>query len=96
VEERLPLVQEMAHRRYVGAPERRAARAPAGAAGQEPTAQRRDSGLPDGQDHGGGRPRARLRPRQASGREKTTPLGGHRGTGTEGAAPQRKGPTPTA
>src|ERR671921_112595 len=37
---------------------------------------------------GGGRPRARLRPRQASEREETTPLGGHRGTGYEGAGPQ--------
>ena len=64
MEERLRLVQAVAHRRDVGAPERRAARAPAGTTGQKPQAQRRHSGLPVRQDHGSGRQRARLRPRQ--------------------------------
>src|SRR5215217_7693223 len=38
VEDRLRLVQEVAHRRYVGAPERGVARTPAGQVGQEPRA----------------------------------------------------------
>jgi Transposase DDE domain len=65
MEDRLRLVQAVAHRRDVGAPERRAARAPAGTTtGQKPQAQRRHSGLPVRQDHGSGRQRARLRPSQ--------------------------------
>jgi putative transposase len=64
VEDRLRLVQEMAHRRDVGAPERCAARMPAGELRQEPPAQRGHSGLPNDQDHRGGRKRARLRPRK--------------------------------
>src|ERR671920_674336 len=38
VEDRLRLVQEVAHRRYLGAPERGVARTPAGEVGQEPRA----------------------------------------------------------
>jgi hypothetical protein len=58
----------------VGALKRRAAPAAAVAARQEPSAQRRDSRLlPVGKDHGGGRQRARLGPRQEGGREKAPP-----------------------
>src|SRR5215208_610254 len=52
---RLRLVQEVAHRWYLGALERRAARALAGAPWQGSRSQRRYCGLPDDQDHGGGR-----------------------------------------
>jgi Transposase DDE domain len=62
LEDRLRLVQEVAYRWGLGASERRAAPAAAVAARQEPSAQRSDSGLPVGQDYGGGRQRARLRP----------------------------------
>src|SRR5215210_3703629 len=51
VEDRLRLVQEVAHRWYLGATKRRAARAPAGEVGQGPPAQCGHSGLTDGQDH---------------------------------------------
>jgi hypothetical protein len=48
----LRLVQEVAHRRYLGAPERRAARALACATRQGSQAQRSRRGLPVGEDHG--------------------------------------------
>src|SRR5919107_4090671 len=51
VEDRLRLVPEVAHRRYLRAPECGAARAPEGATRQEPQAQRGDSGLSVGQDY---------------------------------------------
>src|SRR5918995_103827 len=50
LEDRLRLVQEMAHRRDVGASEHRTARAPAFAAWQEPEPQRRDRRLPIRED----------------------------------------------
>jgi transposase len=68
LEDRLPSVPSLAHRRYLGAAQRCAARGLAGAVGQEPQAQRRDSGLSVGQDHRGRRQRAWLRPRQEGGR----------------------------
>src|SRR5918998_3762877 len=85
LEDRLRLVQEVAHRRYLRAPERRTARTLARTAWKEPQAQRRDSGLPVGQDHGRGRPRARLRPGKAGCGQKAPPLGGHRGSGAPSA-----------
>jgi hypothetical protein len=60
--ERLRLVQEMAHRRHLGTLERRAAPAAAVSPWQEPEPQCGHRGFPVSQDHGGGRPRARLRP----------------------------------
>src|SRR5829696_8760978 len=54
VEDRLRLVQEVAHRWDVAAPERRAARAPATPARQGPESQRGCRGLPVSEDHGGG------------------------------------------
>src|SRR5687768_14383723 len=73
MEERLRLVQEVAHRWYLGALERRAARALAGAPWQGSRSQRSYCGLPDDQDHGGGRPRARLRSSKEGGRNKAPP-----------------------
>src|SRR5215204_3439024 len=60
LEDRLRLVQEVAHRRYLGATERRTARTPARTVWKGSPAQRGHSGLPVGQDHGSGRYRARL------------------------------------
>src|SRR5829696_245086 len=54
-EGRLLLVQQMARRRDVGAPERRAARAAADPIRQERAPQREHSGLAIGQDHRGRR-----------------------------------------
>src|SRR5215204_3450815 len=54
MEDRLRLVQEVAHRWYLGALERRSARALAGAPWQGSRSQRRYCGLPDDQDHGVG------------------------------------------
>src|SRR5918998_1469914 len=63
----------MAHRRHLRALKRRAARAAAVASWQRSEPQRSDSRLPVGKDHGSGRQRARLRPRQEGGREKAPP-----------------------
>jgi hypothetical protein len=83
LEDRLRLVPEAAHRRYLGAPERRTALTLARTAWKGPQVQRGHSGLPFGQDHRSGRPRARLRPRLGSGRQEAPPVGGHRGPGIE-------------
>src|SRR5215208_228687 len=83
MEDRLRLVQEVAHRWYLGALERRAARALAGAPWQGSRSQRRYCGLPDDQDHGGGRPRARLRSSKEGGRQKAPPARRHRGVGAQ-------------
>jgi hypothetical protein len=64
LEDGLRLVQAVAHRRDLGAPERRAARASTVAPCQRSEPQRRDSGLPVAQDHRSGRRRAGLRPRK--------------------------------
>jgi putative transposase len=61
MEERLPLVQEVAHRRDLRAAQRGAARALAGATGQRPTAQRGHSRFSVGQDKRGRRRSTRLR-----------------------------------
>ena len=55
LEDRLRLVQTLAHRRYLRAPERRVARPLAYTARKGPQAQRGNSGLSVGQDHGSGR-----------------------------------------
>src|SRR5215218_5800701 len=70
LEDGLRLVQEVAHRRDLGALERRVARASTVPSWQGPESQRGDRGFSVGEDLGGGRPRARLRPRQECGREK--------------------------
>src|SRR3712207_7327953 len=57
----LRLVQAVAYRWDLGASERRAARAVAVAAWQEPEPHRRHRGLPVDQDYGSGRQRARDR-----------------------------------
>ena len=54
MKDRLRLVQEVAHRRDVGAPERRAARALAVAGREGPAPQRRHRRLPVHEDDGGG------------------------------------------
>jgi transposase len=60
LEDRLRLVQEVAYRWDLGAPEHRAARAAAVATTwQEPEPQRRHRRFPVGQDYGSGRPRER-------------------------------------
>src|SRR5215212_3492553 len=89
LEDRLRLVQEVAHRRYLGTPERRTARTLARTAWKGAQAQRGHRGLPVGQDHGRGRKRARLRPRQGSGGQEASPAGGHRGSGAPSAGTQR-------
>src|SRR5215211_2843815 len=58
LEDRLRLVQEVAHRRDLGAPERRAARASTVPSWQGPTPQRGHRGFSVGQDLGSGRPRS--------------------------------------
>src|SRR5688572_28365308 len=79
LEDRLRLVQAVAHRWDLGATERRAAGAPAFAARQESEPQRRDRGFPVGKDHGSGRHRARLRSRKEGGRQKASPARRHGG-----------------
>src|ERR671911_1913612 len=79
LEDCLRLVQAVAYRWNVGTSERRAARAAALAAWQEPEPQCWDRGLSVSQDYGGGRQRAWLRPRQEVGRQKAPFAGGHRG-----------------
>src|SRR5918993_1618074 len=64
LEDRLRLVQEVAHRRDVGAPERWAARALAVAGREGPAPQRRHRRLPVCEDDGGGRGAKGLRRRQ--------------------------------
>ena len=74
LEDRLPLVQSLAYRRHLRAFERRAARDVCGRGlGRNPQPSAGDRGLPDGQDHRGGRHRARLRPGQEGGRQEATP-----------------------
>src|SRR5215211_1846190 len=73
LEDRLRLVQEVAHRRDVGASERRVARTPAGAAWQGPEPQRRDRGLPVRQDERSGRRAKRLRRWQEGPRPQEAP-----------------------
>jgi len=62
VEDRLRLVQEVAHRRHLGAPERRTARASTVPPWQGPEPQRGDRGFSVGEDLRGGRPRALFDP----------------------------------
>src|SRR5215212_2599237 len=84
----------MAPRRYLAATERRAARTPARTARQRSQAQRSDSGLPVGQDHGSRRKRARVRPRQEGRREQAPPTRGYRGLGARSSGAQRQGARP--
>src|SRR5215218_10326475 len=84
LEDGLRLVQEVAHRRDLGALERRVARASTVPPWQGPESQRGDRGFSVGEDLGGGRKRARLRPRQECGREKAPFARRHRGFGAQG------------
>src|SRR5829696_5605732 len=77
LEDRLRLVQEMAHRRDVGASEHRTARAPAFAAWQEPEPQRRDRRLPIRKNDRRGRRAKRLRRWQEGPRPQEAPAGGY-------------------
>ena len=79
LEDRLRLVQEVAHRRDVGAPERWAARALAVAGREGPAPQRRHRRLPVCEDDGGGWGAKGLRRRQEGARPKAIPAGGHGG-----------------
>ena len=81
LEDRLRLVQEVAHRWDLGTPERRAARASTVPSWQGPTPQRGHRGFSVGQDLGSGRPRARFRPRKESERKKAPFARRHRGLG---------------
>src|SRR5215207_4877277 len=81
LEDHLRLVQEMAHRRDVGASEHRTGQAPAFAAWQVPEPQRRDRGLPIRQDDRSGRRAKRLRRWQEGPRPQEAPAGGYRRLG---------------
>src|SRR5215210_4119693 len=94
LEDRLRLVQEMAHRWDLEEPERRAARGLARTAWQGSQAQRGDSGLSVGQDHRGRRTRSRLQPRKEGGRQEAPLSRGHRGFGARSAGSQRQGARP--
>jgi hypothetical protein len=86
LEDGLRLVQEVAHRRDLGTLERGAARASTVPPRQGPQAQRGNRGFSVGEDLGGRRPRARLRPRQERGRKKAPFALRHRGFGAQSPA----------
>ena len=91
LEDRLRVVQEMAHRRNVGASEHRAARALAGTTGEKPAAQRRNSRFTISQDERGGRRSTGLRRRKEGSRQEASSVGGHRGVSAQDQGPQRQG-----
>src|SRR5215213_3804672 len=64
LEDRLPLLQDLAYRRHLGEDARRPAQTSEGAHKEEPAAQCGDSGWPVGEDHWRRRTTARLRWRQ--------------------------------
>src|SRR5215210_9207295 len=88
---RLPLLQEMAHRWYLGEDQPSSPRTPAGALEARSRAQRGCGGFPVGQEYRGGRGTARLRWGQEGQGQKTPHLGGHRGFRAQGEGPQRQG-----
>src|SRR5215212_3377700 len=94
VGDRLLVVREVAHRRYLRAAQRGATRAFAGLLGQEPAPERGHRRLPVGQDHWGGRRAEGIRRQQEGPRPKTAPLGGHRGLGAQSKGAQREGARP--
>src|ERR671920_475591 len=91
VAHRLPLLQEMAHRWYLGERQPGSPRTPQGALEARSPAQRGRGGFPVCKEYRSGRRRARLRRRQEGQRQKTPHPGGHRGFGPESEGPQRKG-----
>jgi transposase len=94
MEDRLRLVQEVAHRRYPRAPQRRPARAAADSFGQELAPQRGHRRLAVHEDYRRGRRTEGLRRRKEGSGQKAPPARGHRGLGHEGQGPQRKGTRP--
>src|SRR5829696_8585024 len=90
LENRLLLVQEMAHRRHLRTIKRGAARAATSHSGEKPSAKRRNSRLAVSQDERGRRRAERLRWRKESARQEATPLGGYGRIGAQSQSAQRQ------
>src|SRR3954451_16605212 len=103
LEDRLPLFPLLAPGWDVGEDALSPTQEGEGPSEEERSAQRRDSGLPVGQNNRGGRKRARLRRAQEGEGQEATFTGGYAGFGAhgqdpkcEGYSPRRyKAPTPT-
>ena len=94
MEDRLPLVQEVAHRRDHRAAKHGAARALASTAGKEPTAQCGDSRFSVGQDERGWWRSTGLRRRQEGSRAQATPARRYGRVGPQSQGPQCQGARP--
>src|SRR5215212_3630915 len=90
LEDRLPLLPLLAPGWDMGEVALRPTQKGAGPTEEEPSAQRRDSGQPVGQNDRGGRQRAWLRRGQEGQRKKASLTGGHTGVGARSEGPQRQ------
>src|SRR5215208_3383102 len=94
MEDRLQLVQKVAHRRYLRVAQSGPARALANATGEILTAQRGDSRFSVGQDERGWWRTERLRWRQEGPRTQAALACGYGRLGTQSQSPQCQGPRP--
>src|SRR5215217_6530639 len=87
----LPLLQDLAYRRYLGEDQPGHPPTPAGSPEKRASAHCRRGGFPVGEDYRGGRRRARLRWRQEGKGPQAPHPGGHRGLRAQSEGPHRKG-----